>query len=81
MSAKTNDNASDFEAYSVGICCASVCTSLSLREAMRRLNAEHPTGITSKWRPSADETFRGGQKNPCPCDMHPATHRHYLFNC
>jgi hypothetical protein len=77
----TNDNASDFEAYSVGICQASVCTSLSLRQAMKRLNAEHPTGIRSKWRISSDATFATGQKNGCPCDAHPATHRHYLFTC
>lgn len=70
----------DFEAYSVGLMSASVCTSLPLEDATNRLNAEHPTGISSKWRKS-DDDFRSGQINPCPCEKHPKTHKHYLFNC
>lgn len=71
----------DFIAYAVGLCCASVCTSLPIEEATKRLNTEHPTGVTSLWEPSKDPTFSGGQSNPCPCDQHPDTHKHYLFNC
>jgi hypothetical protein len=48
--------------------------------------AEHPTGITSKWRKSKDKTFAAGGvggalPNPCPCNTCPKTHKHYLFNC
>jgi hypothetical protein len=72
----------DFFAYSVGLCCASVCTSLPIAEATRRLNAECPTGISSKWSLSKDKTFRDGKnKNGCPCEDHPKTHKHFLFVC
>ena len=70
-----------FQVYSYGPICASVCTSLSLAEATRRLNQERPTGIESQWRKSKDKTFRTGQPNPCPCENNPSTHKHYLFNC
>jgi hypothetical protein len=74
-------DAPEFTAYAVGICYASVCTSLeSINEVARRLNAEHPTGV-GRWHPSEDPTFADGQPNPRPCDDHPATHRHILFNC
>lgn len=70
-----------FTAYSVGLCFASVCTTLTDDEAATRLNAEHPTGIPSPWRPSAQLTFAQGGSNPGPCDTHPETHRHVLFEC
>ncbi len=73
--------AKDFDVYSTGIYCASVCSALSIKETTRRLNAEHPTGITSDWHPSEDTHFRTGQPNPCPCERNPETHKHYLFNC
>lgn len=69
----------DFTAYSVGLCYASVCTSLSDDETTARLNAERPTGI-GPWR-IADEAFANGDPNPRPCDQNPGTHRHVLFNC
>ena len=69
----------DYEAYSVGLCCASVCTSLSLAETTRRLNLEHPTGI-APWK-KVDEPFRTGEPNPCQCNENPKTHKHYLFVC
>lgn len=69
-----------FEAYSVGVVCASVCTSLPLKEARARLNEEHPTGV-EPWKFSGDKHFKGGQTNPCDCEQNPATHKHYLFNC
>ena len=68
-----------FRAYSVGLCYASVCTSLSLPETTKRLNLEHPTGI-SPWE-KADEKFRTGESNPCQCNENPQTHKHYLFVC
>lgn len=70
----------DFDAYSVGLIYASVCTSLSLEEATRRLNAEQPTGVQSQWK-LATEDFASGEKNGCTCDQAPETHRHLLFTC
>ncbi len=74
-------NNNNFEAYSVGICSASVCTSLSVKEATEKLNLEHPTGIVSDWHLSEDENFASGDTNPFPCKDDPETHKHYLFNC
>lgn len=70
----------DFTAYAVGLCCASVCTSLDVEAATVRLNAAHPTGLDHGWT-HAEEPFRTGESNPCPCHDHPATHRHFLFIC
>lgn len=65
----------------IGLCQASVCTSLDREATAAWLNGQHPTGIASAWKPSADNWFSGGQPNPCPCDRHSATHQHMLFNC
>jgi hypothetical protein len=70
-----------FEAYAVGITHASVCTSMPLEEATEELNATHPTGIESQWSLSENTHFASGKPNPCPCEDHPETHKHYLFNC
>lgn len=70
----------EFEAYSVGICNASVCTSLPVNAAEQRLNVEHPTGIGMKWKLSKDKTFAGGQPMPCDCRDYPGN-KHYLFHC
>lgn len=69
-----------FVAYAVGFVCASVCTDLTDEEATERLNWDHPTGV-HPWEVSADETFRTGEPNPCPCPDAPAPRRHILFNC
>lgn len=71
----------DFEAYSVGIIHASVCSSLSPEETVERANAELPTGISSKWSLSKEPAFADGQLNPCPCVDNPETHKHYLLVC
>ena len=71
----------DFEIYSRGLVCLSVCSCLSLEETVKRVNAEHPTGIQSRWSLSEDKTFAGGQSNPCQCDHNPDTHKYYLLNC
>ena len=70
----------DFQAYAVGICNASVCSNLTLEETTRQLNREHPTGI-GKWELSQEPTFAAGEPQPCPCNLHPETHKHYLFEC
>lgn len=71
----------DFEAYAIGICSASICTSLPIDEAVKRMNTEHPTDISSEWVLSEDKTFAGGQPNPTPCENNPETHKHYLLIC
>lgn len=69
-----------FHAYSVGIVCASVCTTLSVDEATEQLNREHPTGLDHGWQVSDDPTFASGQPNPTPCERGGEA-MHYLFNC
>jgi hypothetical protein len=71
----------DFEAYSIGFVCASICTSLPIEEAVKRMNDEHPAGTMNGWMLSKDTNFRQGKPNPCPCEDHPETHKHYLLNC
>jgi hypothetical protein len=71
---------STFTTYSVGLVSASVCTDLPIEEATERLNDEHPTGIDSRWQPSDEPTFSGGQPQPCPCNIDPSL-THYLFYC
>ena len=71
----------EFEIYSIGIVCASVCTSLTPGEAELALNVEHPTGISTRWTLSEDKTFGDGvSPMPCGCPDHPGN-KHYLFNC
>lgn len=67
----------DFTVYSEGIVYASVCSSLPLKETLERLRRKHPSAV-EPW-VLADEPFRAGQENPCPCENHPATHKHYLL--
>lgn len=71
----------EFTAYAVGICNASVCTSLSDEATTALLNIEHPTGV-GPWTISGDSHFADGEHaNPHPCENHPDTHRHVLFHC
>lgn len=72
---------SEVDLYSVGFVCASVCTSLEPDEMLKRVNAENPSGTSHGWVVSADKTFRQGKPNPCPCEDHPDTHKHYLLAC
>jgi hypothetical protein len=67
-----------FNPYTVGLCYASVCSSLSPEETIERLNLEHPTGI-APWT-LAEEPFRTGEPNPCPCPDH-SNAKHYLLVC
>ena len=68
-----------FEVYLEGLVSASVCSSLSQEETIARMKARI-TGITSRWELSI-KPFRTGETNPCPCNNHPDTHKHYLFVC
>lgn len=67
-----------FEAYSTGLCYASVCTNLSNDEATDRLNVENWTGVTP-WAISGGN-FASGESNPCACTDR-ADCRHILFEC
>lgn len=70
----------DFEIYSNGLCHCSVCSSLSLEETLKRVNTENPTGLKNKWGLKC-KFFATGEPNPCPCNISPETHKHYLFTC
>lgn len=67
-----------FEAYSVGVCYASVCTSIDDDAATARLNLLRPTGV-GPWHIAA-EPFAGGEPNPFPCPDREGS-RHVLFVC
>ena len=68
--------------YTSGPVCCSVCTDLKeLDEIEVATNNENPTGIESQWKISKDETFKGGEPMPCPCNVNPETHKHYLMVC
>ncbi len=72
---------SHFECYSLGLCCASVCTDLTDREEIERItNLEYPTGIDSKWEISKDTHFHQGGPMPGPCEKDPSR-THYLMEC
>lgn len=70
----------DFEIYSNGLGFCSVCSSLTQEETIRRVNVENTTGINSNWK-ILEEKFNSGEPSPCPCNLYPKTHKHYLFSC
>ena len=71
----------EFSILAWGLIYASVCTSEDDETTASRLNAEMPTGISSRWEVCDESTFADGTPNPCPCPDQPTTHRHVLFNC
>jgi hypothetical protein len=64
--------------YGEGLIYASVCTALD-DEATDAAMATRPSGTSGGWTRSADTHFDGGLPNPCPCDTHPDTRRHVLY--
>ena len=68
-----------FNAYAMGVCCASVCTNCDIEAATERLNLDHPTGV-GPWKLSGDKTFSGGEPMPCECPGGD-NRKHYLFEC
>jgi hypothetical protein len=71
----------EFEAYSIGICSASICTSLPIEEAVKRMNDENPTFISSDWELADDEYFLDNKNlNGCNCPDHEGN-KHYLLTC
>lgn len=71
----------DVTIYKWGLHHLSVCSSLSPEETVERVNSMHITGIMAKWQMSEDKKFATGETNPCPCENHPETHKHYLLKC
>jgi len=67
--------------YAEGPCMASICAPMFLtaQEIVAQANYYHPTGISSAWK-VAEEPFRSGDPNPCPCDRD-AQRVHYLLSC
>jgi hypothetical protein len=72
------DGIKEVDIYCIGPLSCSVCSSLSPEETVKRVNELHPSGTTNGWVIS-DEKFKTGQDNPCPCDQHPETHKHYYL--
>lgn len=70
----------EYETIAVGLCAATVCTSLPPEEAADRLNADWPTGISSRWSLSDHTHFHSGEPNGCMCSDH-VGNKHYLMSC
>ncbi len=79
----SKDKGNEVIPYSVGPLSASVCADNSLTpdEVERIFNLVSPSGTTNGWKISEDTYFAQGKPNPCPCDQHPETRKHYLFEC
>ena len=69
--------------YAIGLCSASICASnnATIEEITEKINQDHPTGLDHGWEFAKGESFRQGNSNPCPCNINPDTHKHYLFHC
>lgn len=80
MDASVEASTDEFIIYAMGICSASVCSSLPMADVQARMRSLE-TGVESRWEWAELENFRLGEPNPCPCNKKPDTHRHYLFHC
>lgn len=70
------------DAYSIGICTASICTDIKDRKEIERvMNVENPTGIQSDWIISEDTHFLQGMSNPTVCEKQGKPFMHYLMEC
>lgn len=66
--------------YRVGLCAASVYTNGTVENAIKYMNDIHITGLDHGWTLSTD-VFQGHDSNVVPCNQHPTTHTHVLFEC
>jgi hypothetical protein len=68
------------DVYSVGLCYASACatTDVPREEVERAVQRSHPSGV-APWK-VADELFRTGEPNPCPCNSDEGK-QHWLLVC
>jgi hypothetical protein len=69
--------------YGTGLIYTSACAPADMPpgDIEIAVNTQHPTGISSRWAMSDDETFSTGEPNPAPCDQDPEGRHHYLLNC
>lgn len=68
--------------YTSGICYTSVCVEKDADRANIEtyVNLHLPTGISSKWKISTDQSFAEGAPNPSPCpDVE--GREHVLLDC
>lgn len=67
--------------YSVGLVYCSACApaDMAVEDIEAKVNAQHPTGIASRWLVT-DEPFSHGEPNPSPCSDGPLK-MHYLLSC
>lgn len=63
----------DFEILHIGLCDAVICTRLPIDDAVKRCNAESPTGIGSRW------SFDGKSVNQNPCPYGQGKIHYHLF--
>jgi hypothetical protein len=72
----------ELEVYNLGLIHCSVCTNIKDPKMIEIVtNMRCPTGISSGWKIDKEPFFHTGQKNPCPCEHNPKTHKHYLMAC
>jgi hypothetical protein len=69
--------------YQTGLSYCSVCAPNRYTAEMvaEAVNKEMPTGIDHPWKVSAEETFKTGESNPCPCNDSAADRQHWLLVC
>lgn len=72
----------DVTVYAAGLCHASACApkGTPVAEIERAANSAHPTGLDHGWRKSDNDTFSGGEPNPCACNDDP-DRLHWLLEC
>lgn len=71
----------DVVVIATGLIFTSVCTGLDDTEQIEAaVNAEFPTGITSRWTLCRDKSFGDGTPHPAPCPDDDARW-HYLLSC
>lgn len=69
--------------YAYGLVYCSVCApkTMSREDIEEEVNASSPTGISSSWKISKDEFFKGDtRKNGCDCEDDDSR-RHWLMVC
>lgn len=79
MSTHAKEEVPELYVMGLGLCYATVCTTLDDEEAGWMLNLRWPTGISSPWTVSS-APFKDGTPSPCVCESDPSR-RHVLFEC
>ena len=68
--------------YAIGLLHVSACAPvrMGVAEVATEVDGLNPTGLKHGWVVEA-EAFATGEPNPCPCNDHPETRRHWLLTC